>query len=56
MVKEGMSNDELINMLRLGEQTPVMVIFNNIRTKETACPKGECADRSGFYLFDQYVE
>ncbi len=33
-VREGMSNDELINMLRLGEQSPVMVIFNNIRTRE----------------------
>lgn len=39
MVKEGMSNDELINMLRLGEQTPVMVIFNNIRTKEMLAQK-----------------
>lgn len=33
-IKEGMSNDELINMLRLGEQVPVKIIFNNIRTKE----------------------
>ncbi len=33
-VRRGMSNDELINMLRLGEQIPVKVIFNNIRTKE----------------------
>jgi len=34
MVKDGMSNDELINLLRSGEQTPVKIIFNNIRTKE----------------------
>ncbi len=34
MVKAGMSNDELINLLRSGEQTPVKIIFNNIRTKE----------------------
>ncbi len=34
LIKDGMSNDELINMLRLGKQTPVQVIFNNIRTKQ----------------------
>jgi UPF0755 protein len=34
VLQEGMSNDALINMLRLGTQTPVQVIFNNIRTKE----------------------
>ncbi|MBN2173772.1 MAG: endolytic transglycosylase MltG [Bacteroidales bacterium] len=34
LVKDGMSNDQLINLLRSGEQTPVKVIFNNIRTKD----------------------
>ncbi len=34
VIKEGMSNDELINLLRTGKQTPVNVIFNNIRNKE----------------------
>ena len=34
IIREGMNNDELINMLRLGIQSPVQVIFNNIRTKE----------------------
>lgn len=29
----GMSNNELINLLRSGQQTPVNLIFNNIRTK-----------------------
>ncbi|MBN2166201.1 MAG: endolytic transglycosylase MltG [Marinilabiliaceae bacterium] len=29
----GMSNNKLINMLRAGLQSPVMVTFNNIRTK-----------------------
>lgn len=33
IVRDGMSNDELVNMLRLGKQSPVMVIFNNIRLK-----------------------
>jgi len=34
VVKEGMNNVELINMLRAGIQTPVMVVFNHIRTIE----------------------
>ncbi|OQX80864.1 MAG: hypothetical protein B6D61_01450 [Bacteroidetes bacterium 4484_249] len=33
-VSDGMSNDELINLLRSGEQSPVRITFNNIRTKE----------------------
>ncbi len=39
LVKDGMSNDELINLLRSGEQTPVKLIFNNIRTKEEFAEK-----------------
>lgn len=39
LIKEGMSNDKLINMLRLGEQIPVPVIFNNIRIKEQLAQK-----------------
>lgn len=34
LIRHGMSNDDLINLLRSGEQTPVNVIFNNIRTPE----------------------
>lgn len=33
-IKEGMSNNTLINILRSGRQTPVNVTFNNIRTKQ----------------------
>ena len=29
-----LNNNELINLLRSGDQTPVMVTFNNLRTKE----------------------
>ena len=29
-----MNNNELVNLLRSGRQTPVNVVFNNIRTKE----------------------
>jgi UPF0755 protein len=34
LIKPGMSNKELISMLRAGKQIPVQVIFNTIRTKE----------------------
>jgi len=33
LVKRGMSNNTLINMLRSGKQEPVKLVFNNIRTK-----------------------
>lgn len=33
-ISPNMSNDALINMLRAGQQVPVNVTFNNIRTKE----------------------
>lgn len=39
VITKGMSNDELINMLRLGEQVPVNLIFNNIRTKAELAQK-----------------
>jgi len=39
LVSPGMSNDELINMLRLGEQVPVKVVFNNIRLKDQLAHK-----------------
>jgi len=31
-IKAGMNNDEIINMLRSGAQTPLRVTFNNLRT------------------------
>lgn len=31
-ISNGLSNNELVNMLRSGEQDPVMVVFNNVRT------------------------
>ncbi len=31
LIKSGMSNNQLINMLRSGEQVPVQLIFNNVR-------------------------
>ena len=34
LIKEGMTNFSIVNMLRSGRQTPVRLIFNNIRTKD----------------------
>ena len=41
VIKDGMNNNRLINMLRSGSQTPVKFTFNNIRTLEQFC---QCAD------------
>jgi len=34
LISDGMTNIELINLLRSGKQTPVELTFNNIRTRE----------------------
>lgn len=34
MLRNGMSNNQLVNLLRSGVQEPVKVVFHNIRTKE----------------------
>lgn len=34
LLKKGLNNLKLINLLRSGNQTPIKLIFNNIRTKE----------------------
>ncbi|MCB0823266.1 MAG: endolytic transglycosylase MltG [Bacteroidales bacterium] len=34
MIESGLNNNEVINLLRGGQQTPVKLIFNNIRTKQ----------------------
>lgn len=31
-IRNGLTNNELVNMLRSGDQDPVMVVFNNVRT------------------------
>lgn len=39
IVEAGWSNSKLINVLRAGAQTPVMVTFNNVRTREELAGK-----------------
>ncbi|MCX6251564.1 MAG: endolytic transglycosylase MltG [Bacteroidetes bacterium] len=38
-IRDGMSNNELINLLRAGKQEPVRVIFQSMRTKEELAGK-----------------
>lgn len=38
-IGDGLSNNELVNMLRSGRQDPVMVVFNNIRTLDQLAGK-----------------
>lgn len=39
LIKDGMNNNELVNLLRSGRQTPINVVFNSIRTKEELAGK-----------------
>lgn len=39
LLENGMSNNELVNLLRSGNQEPVMVTFNNVRFKEELAGK-----------------
>ncbi|WP_291856311.1 endolytic transglycosylase MltG [Marinilabilia sp.] len=39
LLKDGMNNNELVNMLRGGLQTPVKLTFNNVRTREDLAGK-----------------
>ncbi len=43
-IQDGVSNNDLINILRSGDQDPVMVVFNNIRTLE------QLAGRVAYYF------
>ena len=38
-IQQGWSNNKLINVLKSGAQTPVMVTFNNVRTREELAGK-----------------
>ncbi|MFZ6052638.1 endolytic transglycosylase MltG [Halocola ammonii] len=38
-IPKGSSNNDIVNKLRLGEQDPVMVTFNNVRTEEELAGK-----------------
>ncbi len=39
LLKQGMCNNDLVNMLRAGKQEPVNLVFNNIRTNEQLAGK-----------------
>jgi len=37
MIRNGMNNNDLVNMLRSGKQEPVQLVFNSIRTLKKLC-------------------
>lgn len=39
LISPGMSNNELVNLLRSGKQEPIMVTFNNVRLREELAGK-----------------
>lgn len=49
-IRNGSSNNELVNMLRSGNQDPVMVVFNNVRTLD------QVAGRVAQYLEDDSLD
>ena len=53
VLKDGMSNNQLVNMLRGGLQTPVKVKFNNIRDVDQLAGRIAPANRSRLCLHRQ---
>lgn len=52
-LKNGMSNNELVNLLRAGLQEPVMVTFNNVRLKEELAGKvGKIIEADSVQIID----
>jgi len=62
MLKKGMSNVELIDMLRAGKQTPVKLTYNNIRTKKELISKictqleADSTELTHLLSYDKYLE
>jgi UPF0755 protein len=60
-IRNGLSNNELVNLLRSGNQDPVMVVFNNVRTLDQLAGKVarylECdsADFAEYFAGDDLV-
>jgi len=54
-IRNGLSNNELVNMLRSGNQDPVMVVFNNVRSldylagKVTPYLEADSADFASYF-------
>ena len=61
-IKNGISNNELVNMLRSGNQDPVMVVFNNVRTLDQLAGRvspyleSDSADFARYFSMDDLPE
>ena len=54
-IDRALNNNELVNLLRSGEQTPIKVTFNNLRTKEQLAAKvGEQIEADSLEII-QYI-
>lgn len=53
LLKAGMSNKDLVRLLMSGKQTPVRLVFNNIRTKQELADRiGEQIEASSFTILN----
>lgn len=61
-IRNGLSNNELVNMFRSGNQDPVMVVFNNMRTLNQVAGKvaryleGDSVEFAAFMANDALLE
>ena len=61
-IRNGLSNNDLVNMLRAGNQDPVMVVFNNVRTLDHVAGKvaryfeSDSADFATYFAGEQLPE
>lgn len=54
-IKDGMSNNEIINLLRSGMQEPVDVVFHNIRTPEELAGRvSQCIEADSLSIIEMY--
>ncbi len=54
-IKDGMSNNEIINLLRSGMQEPVNVVFHNIRTPEELAGRvALCIEADSLSILEMY--
>jgi UPF0755 protein len=54
-IRDGSSNNELVNMLRSGNQDPVMVVFNNVRSLDQVAGKVSQYLENDSVIFASYL-
>ena len=54
-IRNGLSNNDLVNLLRLGKQDPVMVVFNNVRSLDLMAGKVARYFEADSAVFAEYL-